>query len=221
MHDDDGDRPACAEHGDRAACAEHGDRAACAEHGDRAACAEDGDLAACARHARPSRDSGGTGSADAARARLAGLQHGAAEAYTAIAAADEALRVAARHRVDGERALRFAAGRHAAASRAVAAHARARPGPFAQLATGFRAGREWRQRQPPLEAALAGAERQLAVARQALSAAKDDFTARVASRAAAAATLRRLTSECAAARSEIAALDGEREAAEGGIAADA
>lgn len=191
------------------------------DDGDRAACADDGDLAACARHARPPRDSGGAGSTDAARARLAGLQHGAAEAYAAIAAADEALRVAAGHRVDGERALRFAAGRHAAASRAVAAHTRARPGPLAQLATGFRAGREWRQRQPVLAAALAAAERQLAVARQALSAAKDGFTARVADRAAAAATLRRLTAECAAARAEIAALDGSRYAAGNGIAADA
>jgi hypothetical protein len=89
------------------------------------------------------------------------------------------------------------------------------------LATGFRAGREWRQRQPALEAALAAAERQLAVARLALSAAKDDFTARVASRAAAAATLRRLTAECAAARAEIAALDGSRYAAGNGIAAEA
>jgi hypothetical protein len=191
------------------------------DDGDRAARAEDGDLDACARHARPPRDSGGAGSADAARALLAGLQHDAAEAYAAIAAADEALRVAARHRVDSERALRFAAGRHAAASRAVTAHARGRPGPFAQLATGFRAGREWRQREPALDAALAGAERQLAVARQALSAAKDDFTARVASRAAAAATLRRLTAECAAARAEIAALDGSRHAAGNGIAAEA
>jgi hypothetical protein len=189
--------------------------------GDRAARADDLDLTACARHARPPRDAGAAGRADAARALLAGLQQGAAEAYAAIAAADAALRVAARHRVDSERALRFAAGRHAAASRAVTAHARSRPGPFAQLATGFRAGREWRQRQPALEAALAGAERQLSGARQALSAAKDDFTARVAGRAAAAATLRRLTAECAAARAEIAVLDGSRYTAGNGIATEA
>jgi hypothetical protein len=84
------------------------------------------------------------------------------------------------------------------------------------LATWFRAGKEWRQRQPALEAALAGAERQLAVARQALSAAKGDFTARVAGRAAVAATLRRLTAECEAARAQIAALDGERGAPRAG-----
>ena len=163
---------------------------------------------ACARHARPPRDASGAGSTDAARALLADLQHGAAEAYAAITAADEALRAAARHRVTAERALRLAAGRHAAATRAMAAHVRARPGPFAQLASWFRAGREWRQRQPALDAALAAAERQLAMARQALSAAKDDFTARVARRAAAAATLRHLTAECAAARAQIAARGG-------------
>jgi hypothetical protein len=191
------------------------------DDGDRAARAEDGDLAACASHARLPRDADGARIPDAARARLAGLQHAAAEAYAAIAAADEALRVAARHRVTSERALRLAAGRHAAASRAVAVHERARPGPFAQLATWFRAGREWRQRQPALEAGLAGAEGQLAVARQALSAAKDDFTARVAGRAAVAATLRRLTAECEAARAQIAALDGSRYAAGNGIAAEA
>ena len=197
------------------------DGAACAEDADLAASAEDRDLAACASHARPPRAAGGAVSTDAARARLAGLQHAAAEAYAAIAVADEALRVAARHRVTSERSLRLAAGRHAAAARALAAHARARPGPFAQLATWFRAGKEWRQRQPALEAALADAERQLAVARQALSAAKDDFTAQVASRATVAATLRRLTAECEAARAQIVALDGSRYAAGNGIAAEA
>ena len=188
------------------------------DDGDRAAREEDGDLAACAQHARPRRDTGGAGSADAARALLAGLQRGAAEAYVAITAADDALRVAARHRVTAERGLRLAAARHAAAARAVGAHARARPGPFTQLASSFRAGRQWSQRQPGLEAALTAAERQLAMARQALSAAKDDFTARVARRAAAAATLRRLTAECAAARAQIAALDGGVPAA-GGVTA--
>lgn len=185
------------------------------DDGDRAVCQEDGELAACAGHARPPRDSGGAMSADTARALLAGLQQGAAEAYAAITAADEALRVAARHRVTTERALRLAAARHAAATRAVAAHARARPGPFAQLASCFRAGREWRRRQPGLEAARTAAERQLAMARQALSAAKDDFTAQVARRAGVAATLRRLTAECAAARAQIAALDSSGPSADG------
>jgi hypothetical protein len=148
------------------------------------------------------------GTRDATRARLADAQRGAAEAYAAITAADDVLRVVARRRVTAERAVRLAAARHQAASRAAVAHTRTRPGPFAQLATWFRAGREWRRAQPVLEAALADAERQVAVARQALSETKGDFIARLAERAAAAATLRRLTTECAAARAEIAADDG-------------
>jgi hypothetical protein len=148
------------------------------------------------------------GPADAARAVLAGLQQSAADAYAAITAADDALRVLAGRRVTAERALRRAAARHAAAARAAAAHARARPGPFAQLATGLRARREWRQQRPVLEAALGAAERQLTMARQVLSAAKADFTAGVSARAEVAATLRRLTAECAAARAQIAAADG-------------
>jgi hypothetical protein len=188
---------------------------------------EDGANAAWAAdegHARPpgdeaggrggdgGRGDGGRGDggrrADAARARLGDLQQSAAEAYAAIAAADDALRVFALRRVAAERGLRLAAARHAAASRAAAAHARARPGPIAQLATGFRARREWRQQQPAFAAALTAADRQLGTARRALSEAKDDFTARLAARAAAAATLLRLTAQCAAERAEIAAADG-------------
>ena len=130
---------------------------------------DDDDHVACARHARPSGEPDGGESADAARVRLAGLQHGAAEAYAAITAADAALQVLAGHRVAAERALRLAAARHQAASRAAAVHARARPGPFARLATRFRAEREWRRQRPALESALADAERQLTAARQALS----------------------------------------------------
>lgn len=178
---------------------------------------DDDDHVACARHAKPSGDAngavrtdGGTadGGPDAARARLAGLQRDAAEAYAAITAADEALRALARHRVTAERALRLAAARHQAASRAAAAHARGRPGPFARLATRFRTDRQWRQQRPELQSALAAAERQLSVARQALSDAKEDFAARLAARATAAATLRSLTADCAAARAEIAGADG-------------
>ena len=150
----------------------------------------------------------GTGDAGAARALLAKLQRSAAEAYEAIKAEDDGLRVLAGRRVTAERALRSAAARHQAASRAAAAHARTRPGPFAQLATRFRARREWRQQRPPLEAALAAAERQLATTRQALSEAKDDFTAAISARAEVAATLRRLTAECAAAQARIAAANG-------------
>jgi len=145
------------------------------------------------------------GGVDAARTQLADLQHSAAEAYAAITAADEALRVLAGHRVTAERALRLAAGRHQAAARAAVAHARSRPGPLTQLTTRFRAGRDWRRQRLALDVALAAAERQLAAARRALSEVKDEFTARLAARTAAAATLRRLTAECAAARGRIAA----------------
>jgi hypothetical protein len=148
------------------------------------------------------------GTADAARSRLADLQRGAAEAYAAITAADDALRVAARRRVTAERSLRLAAARHQARARAVAAHARARSGPFAELTTWYRAGREWRRARPVLEAALADAERQVAAARLALLETKGDFTARLAERAAAAGTLRHLSAQCTAARAEIAAGDG-------------
>jgi hypothetical protein len=172
------------------------------DDGDRAERAGDGD------NERRPEGAGDLGRADAARDRLAGLQHSAAEAYAAITAADDALRVAARQRVTAERALRLAAARHQAAARAAAAHARAKPGPFAQLASRFRAGREWRQARPAVEAAIADAEQLAVTARRALSDAKGDFTARLAVRAAAAATLRRLTAECAAARAQIAALDG-------------
>ena len=175
----------------------------------------DDDHVACARHAKPSGDTdtagradtgaGDTGAGDTAPVRLAGLQRSAAEAYAAITLADDALRVFAGRRVTAERALRFAAARHAAAARAAAAHARARPGPLAQLVSRFRARREWGEQRPGLEAALSAAELQLTAARQELSAAKSDFTDRLAARTAAAATLRRLTAECAAVRAEITA----------------
>jgi hypothetical protein len=167
------------------------------ERRDHAAPAGDGG------HARRSGDADDARRAEAARARLEDLQHSAAEAYAAITVADDALRVLARQRVTAERVLRLAAAHHQAAWRAAAAHARARPGPFAQLATRFRVGREWRQARPALETALADTERQLVAARQALSEAMEDFAARLAARTAAATTLRRLTGECAATRAQI------------------
>jgi chromosome segregation ATPase len=174
---------------------------------------DDDDHVACARHARPSGDANDAGPADGwpadtARARLAGLQHDAAEAYAAITAAEDALRALATHRVAAERALRLAAARHQAAARAVAGHARARPGLFARLATRFRAEGEWRRQQLELASAFAAAERQLCTARQALSDVKEGFAARLAARAAAAARLRHLTAECRAALARIAAAGG-------------
>jgi len=186
---------------------------------------DDDDHVACARHARPSGDANDAEPADgrpadAARVRLAGLQHDAAEAYAAITAAEDALRARARHRVAAERALRLAAARHQAASRAVARHARARPGLFARLATRFRAEGEWQRQRLELTSALAAAERQLCTARQALADTKESFAAGLAVRAAAAARLRHLTAECGAALARIAAAGGSASggAASGGAA---
>jgi chromosome segregation ATPase len=192
MHDDEGQRAAGAGHG----------TTACPGH--PAAAGAGPETTACPRHAADARRAE---TADEARARLADLQLCAAEAYAEISLADDALRALARCRMTAERDLRLAAVRHHAAERAVAAHARARPGPAAQLATRFRARARWRQARPPLDAALADAERQLRAARRALSAVKRDFTARLAVRAAAAARLRRLTAECGAALARIAAAD--------------
>jgi hypothetical protein len=148
------------------------------------------------QHARPP---------DAAGARLASLRASAAGAYDAIVAADDALSVLAGRRVAAERVLRDVAMLHRVAARAAQAHARARPGPVAQLASRLRAGREWRERRSILAEALSDAERLLADTQQALADVKQEFAARLQARAAAVAELRRLTAECAAAREELAA----------------
>ncbi|HEY3882271.1 MAG TPA: hypothetical protein VGM12_27080 [Trebonia sp.] len=147
--------------------------------------------------------------ATAARARLAALQRGAAGAYATITEADAALRTVAARRVAAERVLRHAAAVRQAAVRAAAAHARAQPGLFGQLASGLRARARWRRGQAALDAAVAEAERRLADARRALAPARDEFAAHVRARGEAAAALRRLTAECAAARAEITACLGD------------
>jgi chromosome segregation ATPase len=143
-----------------------------------------------------------------ARARLAALQDCAADAYAAITAADAALRALAGRRVAAERELRHAVTRHHAVSRAAAAHARVRPGPLAQLATRFRAGREWRERRAALDAALHETQRPLATARRAVSQVKGEFAAQVHTRAEAVTALRRLTAECASVLEELARATG-------------
>ncbi len=193
MHDDEGERATGAGH----------ETAACPGHPTAAGAGNE--TVACAGHVRDARRAGNV---DEARARLADLQLCAAEAYAEISLADDALRALARRRMTAERDLRLAAVRHHAAERAVAAHARARPGPVAQLVTRFRARTQWRQARTPLDAALADAERQLQAARRVVSAVKRDFTARLAVRATAAARLRRLTAECGAALARIAAAGG-------------
>jgi hypothetical protein len=146
----------------------------------------------------------------AAPRTLRTLQDSAADAYAAITAADAVLRAIAERRVAAERELRHAVARHHAASRASAAHAGARPGPFAQLATRFRAGREWRERRAALDAARHEAERPLAAARRMLSQVKGEFAAQVHARAEAVTALRRLTAECAAALEELAREEGRQ-----------
>jgi hypothetical protein len=148
--------------------------------------------------------------ADAARTRLALLRGSAAEAYAAITDADAGLRALAACRVADEGRLRQAAARHHAASRAVTAHQRARPGPLLQLVTWFRAGREWRERQAALVTDAADAELALTDARRGLSQVKADFATQVHARAEAVTELRRLTAECAAARDEVAGDRGRR-----------
>ena len=143
--------------------------------------------------------------AGAAGARLALLRASAAGVYDAIVAADDALRVLAERRVAAERVLRNVAMLHRVASRAAEAHALARPGPVALLATRLRAGREWRERRAILAQALTDAERLLADTQQAVAHVKQEFAARLRARAEAVTDLRRLTSECAAARDELAA----------------
>jgi hypothetical protein len=173
------------------------------------------DLAANQDQDERAPDSGHAASAaDAVRARLAARQDEAADAYTAITAADAALRPLAQRRVAAEQLLRHAAARHHAASRAAAAHARARPGPLAQLRSRLRARSAWRARDAGLQAALTQTQPPLAEARQALSLARDAFAAQVRERAEAVTALRRLTAECAAAREEL--LAGRKQAAPSG-----
>jgi hypothetical protein len=138
-------------------------------------------------------------------ARLAVLRASAAGAYDAIVTADEALSVLAGRRVAAERVLRDVARLHGIAARATAAHALAKPGLAALLASRLRAGREWRERRAILAQALTDAERLLADTSQALDEVKQEFAARLQARAEAVQELRRLTDECAAAREELAA----------------
>jgi hypothetical protein len=134
--------------------------------------------------------------AGAAAARLFGLRREAAAAFDAIRAADATLRALADRRVAAERSLTAAWLRHRTVASALEAHAQAKPGVRALLATGFAARREWRSRQT----LLADAARELVVpvdtARQARTTAQADFAAALQVRAEAVAALRRLTTEC-------------------------
>jgi hypothetical protein len=136
--------------------------------------------------------------------RLAGLRQDAADVYAAITVVEDTLRTLAGQRVAAERSLRAVCHRRGAAGKALEAHARAKPGLRAQLSTRFGAGREWRARQAGLEAALGDRAAPVDAAQRELAQVQAQFAAVVRARAEAAATLRRLTAECAEAQEGIA-----------------
>ena len=136
--------------------------------------------------------------------RLAGLRRDAATAYASITAAEETLRALAGQRVAAERSLRAAWHRHGWVMKALDAHARARPGLRASLATRFGARREWRAEEAVLENALRDRAAPVAAAQAAIAEVQAQFAAAVRARAEAAAMLRQLTAECAAAQETIA-----------------
>ena len=136
--------------------------------------------------------------------RLPCLRRDAATAYASITAAEETLRALAGQRVAAERSLRAAWHQYGSVMKALDAHARGKPGLRASLATGFGAGREWRARQAVLDGALRDHGAPVEAAQRAIAEVQAQFAAAVHARADAAATLRRLTAECAAAQEAIA-----------------
>jgi hypothetical protein len=155
-------------------------------------------------------EAGGERPGDGARARLAALQDEAGVVYEAITVADAGLRLLAGRRVAAERVLRHDASRYEAASRALAAHDRARPTLGRLLATRYRAQDEWQAGRAPLTAALGQVNQDLSVSWAAVTEAKEAFAARVAVRSEAVTELRRLTAACAAVTAEIASLEAGR-----------
>jgi len=138
--------------------------------------------------------------AAAARARLAGLRRDAAAVYDSIIAADHELRALAGRRVAAERALLAAGQRREQAENALDAHARANSGLRSRLAARLWARRERRARHTALTAALYDCAHSVEAARLAYAQSQARFAASVAARAEAAARLRGLTEECAAAQ---------------------
>jgi hypothetical protein len=138
-----------------------------------------------------------------ALSRLPALRRDAATAYASIAAVEDTLRALAGQRVAAERSLRAACHRHQAAVKALNEHARAKPGLRASLSTRFRARQDWRATQGALDAALRDRAALVSTAQRAIAEIQAQFAAAVRARAEAAATLRRLTVECAAAQEAI------------------
>jgi hypothetical protein len=138
-----------------------------------------------------------------ALSRLPALRRDAATVYTSITAAEDKLRALAGQRVAAERSLRAACHRHQAAAKALNEHARAKPGLRALLSTRFRARQDWRATRGALDTALRDRATLVSTAQRAIVEIQAQFAAAVRTRAEAAATLRRLTAECAAAQEAI------------------
>lgn len=139
--------------------------------------------------------------------RLTGLRQDAAAVYASITAVEDTLRTLAGQRVSAERSLRAALHRHGAAVKDLEAHARAKPrlrAQLSQLSSRFGTVREWRARQDELEAALRDRAVPVDAAQRELAQVQAQFAEAVYTRQDAAATLRRLTAECAEAQEEIA-----------------
>jgi hypothetical protein len=140
-----------------------------------------------------------------ALARLPGLRQDAAAAYAAITAAEDRLRVLAGQRVAAERSLRAACRRQQTAARAVQAHARAKPSLRDALpGRPAAARRDWRAARSPLDADLREAAALVSTAQRSIAEVRAEFATTVHARAEAAAALRGLTAECAAAQQAIA-----------------
>jgi hypothetical protein len=128
--------------------------------------------------------------------------------YESIMAADHELRALADLRVAAERALLAAGQRREQAENVLNEHLRAHSGLRAWLAARLRAGWEQRARRTALTAALDDCAHSVEAARRAFAQAQAGLAATVAARAEAAARLRQLTEECAAAQRAVAGGEG-------------
>jgi hypothetical protein len=139
-----------------------------------------------------------------AQARLPGLRQDAATAYASIGGAEDTRGALAGQRVAAERSLRAACHRYQAAAKDLDAHAGAKPTLRASLSTRLGARKEWRARQGELGTALRDRAAFVSTAQLEITEVQAQFAAAVRARAESAATLRRLTAECAAAQAVIA-----------------
>ncbi|MGH3209278.1 MAG: DEAD/DEAH box helicase, partial [Trebonia sp.] len=135
--------------------------------------------------------------------RLPVLRQDAATAYASITDAEETLRRLAGQRVAAERSLRAACHQYGSAKKALDAHARAKPRLRASLPSAFAVRREWRAKQAVLADAVRDRAAPVEAAQRAIAEVRACFATAVHARAEAAATLRRLTGECAAAQEAI------------------